>query len=152
MAQDIDFENFTIETDRASQIRDNISKLRDEAWLDDLRLLVAEFGQDVKEDDADDTLGLFKDQMVRVYQTPADHPAGSWTINLSGVDFRLLMASKAILELSFLPKGHEFVVLFIDEKELEALLSLKLGLKEEIKAARAKKADRAAAFKAKVGQ
>lgn len=150
MAQDIDFENFKVETDRATQIREHLARMKSENWMNDLKILVLELGEESKEKDEEAGLipGLVKDQKIMVYRTPLDHAAGAWTFKLSGTDFRVFLDETSVVEISFLPKADDFLLMYVNETLIDRILTLRESLTAEIKAARAKKTQRQATFKA----
>lgn len=147
--KDLDFENFKVEAERASSIRDRVRRIKEELDLEGLRLLVTELGAEHKDDEGSFLPTLLKEQKALVYAGLPGHAADGFTLFLSGADFHIRFGKKSLLELSYLPKGGDFIVFHLEESEFETLQNLKEMLKEEIKAARAKKSGRAAAFKAK---
>jgi len=147
----MDFENFTLDADRASVIRANIEKLKNEAFPEDLRLLALELGGEEKTNPNPEE-GFFsalKGEKVFIFRTPADHLAGATEVRVTGPELRLYegVPPASLLELSFLPKGGEFLIFFVNEERTERLLELKALLKDEIKAARARKSERQASMK-----
>jgi hypothetical protein len=148
--KDLDFENFSVEQERAQSIRDNVRRIKDELDLDGLRLLVSELGSEVRDEEAAQGLhSLLKDQSAKAFIPPADHVAGGFKITMASQEFQISFNNRSLLELSYLPKGNDFLVFHLEEADFAHLQNLKELLKEEIKAARAKKSSRAAAFKAK---
>lgn len=150
--KDLDFENFAVEDERAAVIRERVRRIKEELDLEGLRLLATELGTEQKDEENGFLPALLKEQGGKIYIAPPGHAADGFSLYLGGPDFHIRHGNRSWLELSYLPKGNDFVVFHLEENEFETLQNLKEMLKEEIKAARAKKSGRAAAFKAKFSE
>ena len=150
--KDLDFENFKVEADRATVIRDRVRLIKDELDLEGLRLLVSELGTENRDEENGFLPNIVKEQKSLQYIVPPGHPADGFQLFATGTDFHIRRGSRSLLEVSYLPKGGDFIVFHLEESEFESLQNLKELLKEEIKAARAKKSQRSAAFKAKFNE
>ncbi len=152
MAQELDFENFKVVKEREEQIRGHLERMKSENWMNDLKILALELGTETRDEESGLIPGLLKDNKSMVYNTPLDHAAGAWSLRLNGAEFRLFQDEKAVVEVSFLPKGEDFLLMYVDEGHIEKILALREALAAEIKAARAKKSQRQAKFKEAFGR
>jgi hypothetical protein len=149
MIMDIDFENYSVEEGRASEIRSVVERLRQESWVADLRLLLAELGSDESdESQANAALpGLLKEADARVYHAPAEHPAHGLLLSLQGSELKVFYNGQSLLEITTLPKGSEYAIFYLNEARFDEFAQLMSSLSDEFKRARSAKSERAAAFK-----
>jgi len=149
-------EDFVVPTDRAQEIRARVQKLREASWVDSLNLLAIELGVEVPKDALGETIDLpgmgsesSKDD-TRVFECPVGHAAEGLVITSSGNSLRVSKHGVSLLEIAYLPKDDDFLVYHLDDRHFDELnKNLSEDLQLEIKAARAKKSERQAAWKAR---
>lgn len=146
---DQDFENFEVSKERASEIREKVSRLREENWMETFRTLAKELGEDFVEGEEGQNLALPlgggpKGEVPKVFKAPQGHPAEGLAIVLQNADLKVMHKDSLLVELSFLPKDGEYVVFFLDENRLPEIKGWVESLGEIIKAAKDVKAQRQA--------
>ncbi len=149
-------ENYSVPIERAQEIRARVQRLREAGWVESLILLANELGVDAPKEASGETLALpgmegdsAKD-ITRVFACPTGHLAQGLSISCSGNSLRVIKDGTSVLEVAYLPKDDDFLVYHLDDSRFDELnkhLSEDLAL--EIKAAKAKKNERQAAWKAR---
>jgi hypothetical protein len=143
-------DDYQVPTDRATSIRAQVQLLKEAGWMDNLRTLVAEAGEEVSSEDAPSLPGFSeKSEGLRFWRAPEGHIAFGLQATFFNNELKVLMNGELLLELAFLPKDNEWVVYFVKEDNWDALCGWVASLEPEIKAARAKKTQRQSAFKAR---
>lgn len=147
---DIDFENYSVDAPRKEAVRSFVEALKNEAWVNDLKALVSELGQKEADDDAEPALpGMLKETAAQVFAVSGEHPAAGFEITLSGTEMKVYLNKKALVELSFLPKGNEFAVFYVDEASFDVFKTKMNELTDLLKEARSKKSARQTLWKAR---
>ncbi|MBS1985098.1 MAG: hypothetical protein JST16_13090 [Bdellovibrionales bacterium] len=144
---DVDFDNFSLEKERADAIRAELDRVRQSGWLDDFKLLVAELGvEDPNAAGGNAQLELIMNG-AKVYRGPAERELQDLLVILADSELHVRWKNSSLLEILSLPKAGEYAVLHADPIffELEALL--KEGLQDDLKQARGAKSSRQAHFK-----
>jgi hypothetical protein len=155
--EEIDFDNFQVEPNRAQSIRDLIQKVKNENWLGDIKTVITELGSEnssLLSGSPDSTNspslpGLSLEPQSRVFAltTPEN---SKWIFSEFNHELFIYFDNKSVLEAAPLPKGNEFAIMYVNEELLESLVNcVENLLKPIMKEAKSKKAARAASFKAK---
>jgi len=141
-------EDITITSERAQNIRDQVARLREAGWMESLRSVAQELGEDYVETEEGGTLPLpgfsTKGEAPKVFTAPQGHSSEGLRVALQNTDLKVFFKEALLLELSFLPKDGEYVVYFLDEARLPELNGYIESLGEIMKAARAAKTKRQA--------
>jgi len=146
--KDLDFETYSVEAPRAQSIREQIQKLREQNWAENLRLLAVERGTDV----IIENNGQFEaaiGESAKAFTAPAGHPAEGLVVTLSGHELKVRYLNTDILELTFLPKNNEFAVFFLDDTQWDVLVKLMESVTLEVEIAKKAKSEKQAAFRRK---
>jgi hypothetical protein len=173
----MDFENYTVESERAEAIRNQLREIREKANVGQIEMLVHELGTEDQESASDEKVpalpGFGKEikSLLKTYRTgftekvtaeiPADAPEGfvpqtseiqhSVEIRQTDSEIRLLVDNRTLVDFTSLPKADEYLINRVDETRLSLLPAFFASLDEEFKKAKAKKAERQAAWKARFG-
>lgn len=116
--EDIDFENFSVEQEKADEIRRRIGILKGQRLVDDLKLLCAEFGYEVETPGEQESLpGLGKGPKDLCFEISAIENQREYTIELSGNELRFLISGTLVCDVSFLPKDDELLVGFVHAEQ-----------------------------------
>jgi len=146
-------EDINISSERAQSIRDQVSRLREAGWMESLRSIVQELGEEWIETEEGESLPLpgfsTKGEAPKVFNAPQGHSAEGLRVALQNTDLKVFFKNTLLLELSFLPKDAEYVVYYLDESRLEELNNHIQSLEEIMKAARAAKTKRQAEWNAR---
>jgi|GEM_PF-2335860 len=146
-------EDIVISAERANDIRGQVARLREAGWMESLRSVAQELGQDWIENDESGNLPLpgfsTKGEAPKVFSAPQGHASEGLRVALQNTDLKVFFKDALLLELSFLPKDGEYVVYFLDESRFEELSAYVQSLDEIMKAARAAKAKRQAEWNAR---
>jgi hypothetical protein len=149
-------EEYSVSSERAQEIRNRVQKLKEAGWVDSLRMLAQELGEETPKEEAGETLalpGLGADsskEECRTYACPPGHPAEGLQVRSLGATLRVQKSGTSLLEITFLPKDEEFLVCHMSDDRFEELNQhLTMDLALEIKAAKAKKSERQAVWKAR---
>jgi hypothetical protein len=146
-------EDITITAERAKNIREQVARLRESNWMESLRAVAQELGEDWVETEDGESLPLpglsTKGEVPKVFQAPQGHAAEGLRVVLQNTDLKVFFKNALLLELSFLPKDGEYVVYHLDESRLEELNGYVQSLEEIMKAARAAKTKRQAEWNAR---
>lgn len=145
----IDFENYSVEEERAKEIRGLVKNIKEQNWVEALKYLVEELGQVEVESGKQTGLDLLADHKVKVYRPNIENFDASAEIVLSGSELKLLLSGSSILEVNFLPKNDDYIVFYLDASKWELMQKLVSALQNQVTAAKQVKAERQAAFKAK---
>jgi hypothetical protein len=141
-------EDITISTERAQDIRAQVSRLRELGWMESLRSVAQELGHDYVENEDSGTLPLpgfsTKGEAPKVFSAPQGHPSEGLRVALQNTDLKVFFKDVLLLELSFLPKDAEYVVYYLDESRLSELSGYIESLDDIMKAARSAKSKRQA--------
>jgi hypothetical protein len=147
MTMKVDFENFSVEEERAKMLRSNISKIREAGWVEDLRILVSEQGVEERGNQSSHFLpGLVDESLPRIYRSQS---APELAVIQSGSELRLKHSETHLFTLAFLPKDKDFVVYSINDAAWPLIEESIASLQGEIKVAKKLKNERAASFKAR---
>jgi hypothetical protein len=156
--EDIDFENFQVESTRAGQIRDLVQRIKTENWVLDLKTLTHEMGSEEtstgnRNNDSQPTApslpGFSNEIPSQVFRLETANQ-DKWVFIEQGQELFVFKNNEVVLETTSLPKANEFVVLYVNDSQIESLVNLfESELKNVLKESKAKKAARAASFKAK---
>ncbi len=150
---DIDFENFSVAKERAEEIRTLTQQIKTEAWLSDFKTLVNTRGEEqVFTESGNLTLpGLLTDTPSRVFRKilEIDSETAEISITLQGSELKVFLDSQIQFEFLLLPKDDEFALMFAEPNPKMSHLKWIPLIKEDIKQAKAEKAERARAFKQK---
>lgn len=144
---EIDFENFTVEKERADLIRGDLAKLKESGWLEDFRLLAVELGVEEAPGEAGTQVELIGHAKAKNYRGAAGTPAEGLHIVAADHDLIVRFAGKSVLEVMALPKAGEFAILHCDEAFWNLLEAIGETVKDDVKAARSAKTARSARFK-----
>lgn len=142
--EDVDFENFNVETERATEIRGSIEKLKASGWLSQFRLLATELGVDEAEDN---TLFQEKSTMVKVFRAPAGGPLEGFEARASGADLHVRLKGTSLLEIIELPKAGDFAILHVHQEFWNLLPLIEEHLGTELSTAKKMKGDRQSHFR-----
>lgn len=141
-------EDYPVSAERAANIREQVSRLKEENWMETFRTLAKELGEEYTEGDEGENLSLpgmsQKGEVPRVFKAPVGHPAEGLHIILQNADLKVVHQDQLLVELSFLPKDNEYVVFYLDENRLPEIRSWVASLEDFIKAAKAVKNQRQA--------
>jgi hypothetical protein len=148
---EIDFDNYKIETSRAEQIREQIRRLKEIGWMEDLRLLAAELGQEESPSDESGQTELLGDAKLLVYRGAAGGPLQGMSVSLQGTEIVLRRGSQVLMEVLLLPKEGESAVLQVDSSLWAEVETLRDAFKDDLKLARHKKTDRQSKFRKAFG-
>ena len=140
---EIDFENYSVPAERATELRAILAKIKETSLIPDLRFLVQELG--VQTQNHANKKDLFDDEKVQVFE----HAPGR--IELRGHDLEFHINDKRVLLVTFLPKGDEFLILGFEDTAAEQIFELGTSMKEHVTKAKKAKSDRQAAFRSKFG-
>jgi hypothetical protein len=127
-----------VSTERAEQIRLAVQQLKAAPWIADLKILVKELGREEIADN--DPLLQTGEGAPRVFEK--DLGERKVLISLHGTDLFFSLDGRSVFELSFLPKGQDFAVSFVDETKLDQLGTLLTVLEEDLKKAKSSKASK----------
>lgn len=145
---ELDFDNFSVATERATEIRTRIQELKDSGWMEELRLLVTELGvADAGSTEEGKQMELSNSAPAKAYRGSADNGLEGFSVTLEGTDILVKWQGKTLLETFALPKAGEFAFLQVAENLMEALPALRERLAADTKLARQAKHDRQAHFK-----
>ncbi len=149
-------ENYSVPTERAEEIRARVQRLKEAGWIESLRVLASELGEELPKEEGAENLSLpgmgveSSKEEARRYLCPPGHAAEGLQVLSLGNSLKVLKGSTSLMELSFLPKEDAFLVYHLDDERFEELnRHLSEDLAHEIKAAKAKKSERQAAWKAR---
>ncbi len=143
---DIDFENFKVEEDRADGIRKNLEALKATNLITDLILVVNELG----EEKIPSLSGFAPDTAARIWAGPETTPLAKLNLGLQGQELRGHWGDQLVFEVAFLPKGGDFALMFLDESlwaELNMNTEFQEALKDILRQAKSAKSSRAQAWK-----
>lgn len=159
MELDIDFENYSVEETRKTEVKSFVELLKAEAWVADLKTLLAEYGTAVEQSKEQGGLFATLDTSKNSKQFLVDpatlapdgtpHPAIGLLVETDGTVLKMSFENDCLMEVSFLPKANDFAVLFINEPKFETLKEKMLVLAEFVKEAKSKKSSRNAEWKAR---
>ncbi len=158
MAQDldIDFENFKVDELKAARIREQVTKLKEESWVEQLQHLVQELGvvdEAALEEQSHGVRKLpgleKKENLPKVFRVGENHPAEGIHIHCSGLDVSVKFWSMNLLDIQLFPKSQDFIVYNLNGDYWEFLVSLMEALEPEFKQAKSKKAARQGEWKAR---
>lgn len=144
--EDFDFENYKVEAERETEIRSHLDEIKAKDWLGELLFLLQECGENRVISDANEIPGLGKTLTVKVYEVGLLESQKDIEIELSANELLLKAAQKSLLEISFLPKNHEYVLLYFDRSRAEMMETLREVLAPAIKRAKHLKTERQRAF------
>lgn len=142
--EDVDFENFQVEGERATEIRGSIDKLKSSGVLAQFRLLATELGVEEAEDN---TLFQEKSTMSKVFRAPAGGALEGFEARASGADLHVRLKGTSLLEIIELPKAGDFAILHVHEEFWNLLPLIEEHLGTEIATAKKLKGDRQSHFR-----
>lgn len=155
----MDFENYTVDSERAEAIRNQLREIREKAQVGQIELLVNELGTEETDENAQASgtqpalLGFGKEvkSVVKTYRTGFTDNEIAHTVEVRQTDaeIKLLVDGRALVDFTALPKADEFLINRVDETRLALLPMLFESLGEELKKAKARKSERQAAWKAR---
>jgi hypothetical protein len=159
MELDIDFENYSVDGTRKSEVKSFVDIVKQEPWVHDLKTLLNEYGAAPSDNKSDPSLfaGLEAPKDAKIFKLdPATqtaegvlHPAIGILVEYDGTILRMAFENEVLLEVSFLPKGSEFAVYFINEPKFDVLKEKIALLEAFVKEAKSKKSARQAGWKAR---
>lgn len=152
MAVDDDIleDDYQVPADRAAAIRAQVQLLKEAGWMDNLRTLVAEAGEELSGDEAPELPGFSeKTEGLRFWRAPEGHIAAGLQATFHNNELKVSMNGDLLLDLAFLPKDNEWVVYFLKEDHWDALCGWVTSLEPEIKGAKGQKTQRQSAFRAR---
>jgi hypothetical protein len=145
--EDLDFENYTLEKERETEIRSHLDEIKTKDWLGDLLILLQECGETLVIQAADELPGLGGKAITsKVFELGLLAEQCDVQIELSANELFVRASGKSLLEISFLPKNNEFVLLFWNSSQGPLIETLKEVLAPAIKRARSRKSERQKAF------
>jgi hypothetical protein len=143
-------DDYQVPAERAASIRSQVLLLKEAGWMDNLRTLVAEAGEEVSGDDSPELPGFSeKTEGLRFWRAPEGHIAAGLQATFHNNELKVSMNGDLLLELAFLPKDNEWVVYYLKEDHWDALCGWVTSLEPEIKGAKGAKTQRQSAFRAR---
>jgi len=147
--KEIDFDSFSVETERASEIRSHVIKLREQNCVENLGLLITEFGQ--KQAGMSAVMAkqssLLEEDAVECYFAPADSIASGVKITQTGTELKLYKDDRILFELGFLPKNNEYAIYFLDNSRWDEISTILSALTLEVDKAKKSKSERQSVWK-----
>lgn len=158
---ELDFENYSVETEKAGSIREKVAQLKNSTWIKDFKYLVQELGN--TEQDSQVDAGLFaadaKGQDIKVFRMNLSlkdvgeeslEKTVEFKITQSQSELKAFYGSDTLVEVAFLPKEDDYLLYsFRTDVWTTFETNGKEQLQELIKAAHSAKQKKQEAFKAK---
>lgn len=147
---EIDFENFSVEKEKADEIRRRIEVIKGQDLVNSLKLLCSEFGYEVETSGEQESFpGMGKGPKDLCFEICSLSNQRDYAIELSGNELRFSMAGSLICDVSFLPKDNEILVGFVHPELWASFLEEQDSFDQVIALAKRRKSDRQKVWKAR---
>lgn len=146
----VDFENFSLPKERSDELRTTVQKVKEAGIVDSMRSLAQELGVEEVSSQEDQVASLVKAKNPKVFRYNVSQVEGEremFEVYLFDQELRCVLAGKAVLEVSFLPKDKDFILFYVDSLFLESWPEFSANIAEVLKEATKIKGDRQKHFK-----
>ncbi|NCN27095.1 hypothetical protein GW915_05915 [bacterium] len=148
--QDIDFENFSVEQEKAEEIRRSIEIIKEQDLVADLKILCSELGYDVEVPGEQESLpGMGKGPKDLCLEICSIENNREYLFELAGNELRFSIAGQLVCDVSFLPKNNEFLVGFVHTELWKAFEEEHSAFENIVAMAKKRKGERQKLWKAR---
>lgn len=135
-----------MESDREVEIRSHLQEFKSRDWVGDLLILLNEMGETRTEEQDQSLPGFGKAITSKVFEWGLMEAKKEIQIELCAQELFVRKDQKSLLEMSFLPKNNEYILLYWDQSRAQELEEIREQLLANIKRAKQMKSERQKAF------
>jgi len=143
---DVDFENFTVSKEKAAEIRTSLDKVKELKLATILKNLVSGLGVEEKSDLNDQVATLIKAKNPKVFRAPLSSNK-VFEVFMADQDLRCTFDGRPVLEISYLPKNKDFLLLYAEEDFINSWELVSKEIEDSLAEAEKIISDRAKRFK-----